>query len=91
MDKILIHRHNTHLFTLPNKRTKTNRVEAKVVMTILNFFGIPIFGLGIYLNIGTLKADILWGIGVLYGVTHIVFKIIERYQDIKKRGKDLNK
>lgn len=66
-------------------------MEAKLAIVLLNVFGLPIYAIGILLNIGTWKADILFGIGVLWGVSRMIFTIIKEYQDIKKRGRDMKK
>lgn len=90
MDKLLVHFGYHYLLSFPYKRT-FEIVEAKLAIILLNVFGLPLYAIGILLNIGTWKADILFGIGVLWGLSRMIFTIIKEYQDIKKRGRDLKK
>lgn len=74
-----------------NYKRISKQMEAKATLILLKTFGISMYISDILLNIGTWKADFLFGIGVLWGLSQLIFAIVRGIQDVKKRGKDLNK
>jgi hypothetical protein len=60
-------------------------METKVLMLIFGLVGVPAGVLALILNIGTWKADILWGIAVLFNLVWMVFFAIRQIDGMKMR------
>jgi len=61
----------------------------KLLIGILNGFGLMAFIWGILANIGDLKSTILFGMGVLWAAARLIIYIIKSSQDIRWREKHL--
>jgi len=65
-------------------------LETKAVISMLFYiFGIPIAMLGVIENYGTWKADVLFFLGGMLLAVKIVYFIIDKDQNRKKRNMDL--
>ena len=61
----------------------------RLLIGILNAFGISAFLLGILANLGDWKSAILFGLGVLYAGARFVVYCVKSWQDIRWREKHL--
>lgn len=68
----------------PNRKTTDKRVETKIIFSVLSALGITSYITAILLNIGTWKADILFGIAVLFGIVKFIRYTIRTWQDYRR-------
>lgn len=83
-----------HYFPV-HKRT-AKRMEAKIIIGILYFIGVPTYVLGILANIGWLsidnwKATILFILAAMFAVAKIFFYCLRQWQQYLMRKKELRK
>jgi hypothetical protein len=62
-------------------KTAPKRMEAKLILIIAGWL---FYFATIYLNIATLKADILWVLAFLFGVVRFIRYCIKTHQDYRK-------
>lgn len=59
-------------------------METKIIFSVLSALGITSYITAILLNIGTWKADILFGIAVLFGIVKFIRYTIRTWQDYRR-------
>lgn len=69
--------------SIPNRKTISPRMEAKIIMTILSITGVASYIWAIILNMGNWKSDVLFSLAVLFGILKVVRFGIRTYQDYK--------
>lgn len=57
----------------------------KLIIALLNGFGIMAFVLGFFMNLGDWKSAVLFGLGALYGIARLVVYSVKSWQDIRYR------
>jgi hypothetical protein len=67
-----------------NLKASPNRMEAKLFLTVLSWLGVGSYIGAIILNIGSWKADILWGLAVMFGVVKFIRYSVKTWQDFRK-------
>jgi hypothetical protein len=67
-----------------NPKTGNKPVETKIIFSVLSVLGITSYVGAILLNIGTWKADILFGIAVCFGIAKFIRYSIKTWQDYRK-------
>lgn len=72
-----------------NGSANNKRMEAKLIILILNIIGISSYFGAIWLNIGSWKADVLWFLAVLFGVVKFIRYTLKTWQDFRKTELDL--
>lgn len=67
-----------------NIERNLRRMETKLIITVINVLGITSYVSAIILNIGSWKADILWGLAVLFGIVKFIRYSLKTWQDYRR-------
>lgn len=60
------------------------RMEATLIFKIATWIGVTSYIGAIFLNVGTWKADILWGLALMFGVVKFIRYTMKTWQDFRK-------
>lgn len=81
---------------IPIYKRTAKRMEAKIIISVLYFIGVPTYVLGILANIGWLqidnwKATVLFVLAAMFAVAKIFFYCLRQWQQYLMRKKELRK
>ena len=76
--------YRTNYSGIPHNKTAPKRMETSLIFTIITWLGISSYIGAIILNVGTWKADILWGLALLFGVARFIRYSIKTWQDFRR-------
>ena len=82
--------HRTNYSSIPHHKTAPNRkMETTLILKVITWLGVSSYIGAIYLNIGSWKADLLWGLALMFGVVKFIRYSIKTWQDFRKGELDI--
>jgi hypothetical protein len=77
--------HRVNYSGISNHQTAPKRtMETTLILKIITWLGVSSYIGAIWLNIGTWKADILWGLALMFGVVKFIRYSVKTWQDFRK-------
>ena len=76
--------HRVNYSGISHDKTAPKRMETKLILTIFTWVGWMYYGGQILLNVGSLKADILWFLALMFGVVKFIRYSMKTWQDFRK-------
>jgi len=72
-----------------NHKTAPKGMETTLILKIATWFGVSSYVAAIYLNVGSWKADVLWGLALMFGVVKFIRYSMKTWQDFRKGELDI--
>lgn len=76
--------HRTNYSHIPNDQTAPKRMETKIILTIFTWLGVTSYVWALFINSGTWKADVLWGLAVMFGVIKVIRYGAKTWQEFRR-------
>jgi len=70
--------------SVPNLKKAPLGMETKLILTIGTWLGVTSWVSAVILNAGTWKADVLWGLALMFAVVKFIRYSIKTWQDFRK-------